>query len=670
LTVQFPLEGGSDAPRVAVRADWGAPPGGCTLVPSWFDWFLPRSPVPMGSFEDPADSLTDFVPAIEAPAIAEVGVRSAAAWDCGRSNASLVRVAYGNVSVFPPVHLTNLTADPSESTVPAFVQLSGDLTGGRPPYFVGVAWGDGSFNNSSRTSDGPIRLTHTYSEGTYEPELGVIDANRAVAHATVPEPIDVTNGMALAIDASRPLAEVGWPLQFSGIVARPWVHFGVGMGCTPEFSVPPQTFRYNVTCRPTVAGLLPVSLEVAAPVPSQDVETTRWEPVAPAVTLGVRPVASAVDQGVSTLVRATVLGGIPPFRVTCVSVDGTLQAVVDLAEDGSVLLPWTPTRAGSMALGGTVRDALGAVGSAGWTGLEVSPTPGLALQTHTTFGANLTSVLVQGTLSGGASGTRWALASDPGPAEGAEPVGTSSNRTFDWSGSFTSEGVAGLAVEVVDAAGTLLLGNVTFDLPVPPRVTCVALPSAISSSYAAALLVDVTGGIPPYTIWINGSGVALWNGSEATSGPALLTVPVGHPGSTALSLALRDQRGTLIVTNVTVVLATYTPPRIAPPVVEWAPWLAVVGTAALGIGLVAFRHRLRPVRAEPIPPDPELILEQLLAPADGADRLTIELMAEEAGVPLETAHRTIDRLVAQGRVRAETDPDGGEVLAWSSELDR
>ncbi|MCI4365034.1 MAG: hypothetical protein L3K10_03090, partial [Thermoplasmata archaeon] len=46
LTVQFPLEGGSDAPRVAVRADWGAPPGGCTLVPSWFDWFLPRSPVP------------------------------------------------------------------------------------------------------------------------------------------------------------------------------------------------------------------------------------------------------------------------------------------------------------------------------------------------------------------------------------------------------------------------------------------------------------------------------------------------------------------------------------------------------------------------------------------------------------------------------------------------
>jgi DNA-binding IscR family transcriptional regulator len=61
------------------------------------------------------------------------------------------------------------------------------------------------------------------------------------------------------------------------------------------------------------------------------------------------------------------------------------------------------------------------------------------------------------------------------------------------------------------------------------------------------------------------------------------------------------------------------------------------------------------------------VLERLLRPADGADRLTIELMAEEEGVPLEVVHETLDRLVREGRVRSEAEPDGGEVLAWAGE---
>jgi DNA-binding IscR family transcriptional regulator len=42
-------------------------------------------------------------------------------------------------------------------------------------------------------------------------------------------------------------------------------------------------------------------------------------------------------------------------------------------------------------------------------------------------------------------------------------------------------------------------------------------------------------------------------------------------------------------------------------------------------------------------------------------------MAEEEGVPLETVQGTLDRLIREGRVRSETDPGGGEVLAWSAD---
>jgi len=58
----------------------------------------------------------------------------------------------------------------------------------------------------------------------------------------------------------------------------------------------------------------------------------------------------------------------------------------------------------------------------------------------------------------------------------------------------------------------------------------------------------------------------------------------------------------------------------------------------------------------------------LLLPADGADRLTIEMMAEEQGIPLESVRTTIDRLIQEGRIRSEVDAGGGEVLAWENAI--
>jgi hypothetical protein len=96
------------------------------------------------------------------------------------------------------------------------------------------------------------------------------------------------------------------------------------------------------------------------------------------------------------------------------------------------------------------------------------------------------------------------------------------------------------------------------------------------------------------------------------------------------------------------------------------PWAigALLGAIALAF---AVGRRWRRERAPSVPaPDAARVLEELLRPAEGADRLTIEMMAEEEGVPLETVQSTIDRLVREGRIRSESEPGGGEVLAWET----
>jgi hypothetical protein len=101
-----------------------------------------------------------------------------------------------------------------------------------------------------------------------------------------------------------------------------------------------------------------------------------------------------------------------------------------------------------------------------------------------------------------------------------------------------------------------------------------------------------------------------------------------------------------------------------------APWIVGVFLGVTGLALVVARLRRRGPPAETPPSDPELVLERLISPSDGVDRFTIELLAEEEGVPIAVVRATLDRLIADGRVRSESDPDGGEVLAWEFPSDR
>ncbi len=667
LLPEFPAEGTTD---ISLEAAWGAAPSGCSLRPGWSAWFLPSPGAAGGLFTSPDAARTEFVPANLSSATSEVGVRSDTELSCGNLSRTVQGVAYSNVTTYPTLTLSDLSAGPSATAVPGRVHLSGLVAGGRPPYLLGIDWGDGSFSNRTLPAAGEFLVPHTFGSGDFRPRVGVYDSDRIDVRGVVPEPVEASNGTVLAINASLPLAEVGVPVEFQGTVQRPVVHYGAAIACATDPIVLPKYYITNVTCTPTAPGTLGVTFKLGAPAPTLVVQETREEPVAPALALLVRPEDPSLDARTQTYVRVTIVGGVPPFRVTWGSLNGTLGSRWDAPADGSFLVAWTPPFAGVAALNGSVTDSLGASAASAREKLIVNAPPNLTLRANTTIGLSATTLAVQATIAGGSALLFWGLVTDPDPAADTAPLGGITHGSFDWSATFLQEGVAAIDVEVVDAASAVMTGTLAIGLPVAPTLQASDLPGSLTGPPSINLTLTTAGGVLPFSIWVNSSGANLWNCSEVAPGPYLESISLASTGPVGLSVTLVDVRGARTTVNVS--LNVPIPPVGGPAPLggsesDLTPWVggaALVGLAG-GLGLALWRRRVRP--PETAPPDAEAVLERLLRPADGADRLTIELMAEEEGVPLETVQETLDRLIREGRVRSETDPGGGEVLAWSAD---
>lgn len=670
LTIRLPEYPQEGTRNLTLDANWGPAPGGCSIQPEWSAWFLPSPGSAGGTFTSPGAARTQFAPAGLTSGTSEVGVRSDADLSCGSANRTLEGVAFSNVTTFATLTLTNLSVDPSATSAPALVHLRGVVSGGRAPYLLGIEWGDGSTTNRTLWSPGPFIVPHPFGPGTYLPRLGVYDSDRIDVRGSAPEPVEVSNGTVLAINASLPLAEVGVPLQFRGTAQRPVAHFGAVIACATDPTVLPADNITNVTCTPTAPGVLEVTFKVGAPIPQFVAQTTREEPVAPALALTVRPVTPSLDAGTLMYIRVTIAGGVPPFQISCRSQNGTLTSTSNAPADGSFLVAWTPPYAGGAVLDGTVRDSLGMAAVAASVKLIVNAPPNAAFLANSSIGPTASTVEVGATIAGGSPPLFWGFDTDLAPATGPPAVGETDNGSFAWSGTFFVEGVSTFSFQIEDAAGTVIAGTVAIALPAVPTVRALNLSVPPTGPSVLHLTLATVGGVAPFSLWLNSSGSPLWNANEPTQGPYLVTVPLERTGPVALSITLtdaRDARTSLNLSTIVPVPPVALPALGAGPEPDPVPWVVGAALLALLAGFVVTRWRRRDPAQEGPLPDPEELLERLLRPAEGADRLTIELMAEEEGVPLETVHETLDRLIREGRVRSESDPDGGEVLAWSAD---
>ena len=685
---------GASASLVGV---WSGVPANCVGTALWFRWSSGPG-LFSGTLAPLNASSVRLEATLPAPSVGEARLDSALAIRCGSNQSVIEDVATASVSVMAPLEIANLSAAPDPVAALAPVVLSGWIVGGAPPLRLTVGWGDGTLTVVNLTSAGRFSLVHAFSAGSFAPTVIVVGAEGQQASATVDEPVYASAGLAVGIGSRSLVAEVGMPARFSGVILDPPSLFGLSESCG-DTNTPPSAAAdsgveaRNFSCTFVAPGVAAVGFAVTPASGSATVAATLEEPVAAPLALSVSSRLSA-DAGTSVDVSVNVTGGAWPIQVTG-WLSGTETPVVRTVDgDGRVTLPFVADRVGSFVLSFSASDALGAVSGNATARLVVTPMLAVVANATASTAANATGVVVTGTVEQGTDPFGWAVVPSIVPIEeSAEHGMVTSLGEFEWRGSFRLTGNLSVCVGVVDAQGFTTWTNLSLVIAAPPpppspplTVSGTMEPVVIDSSTQWVLNVTLQGGTPPFTLWWNDTVGDRQTFSAPADGTDSWRLPVVANGTLDATLSVVDRLGDRARSNLSAVAppappaspgtAPTAPPTPSPPsaTADAGSGPAFLRWTVLAIGAAAFLggwvvwHRRRRSRSAPAPePDPVEVLRTIVAPADGVDRATVELLAEEAGVSLPTLRTTIDRLVAEGTLRSETDRDGEEVFAWSSE---
>ncbi len=664
-------------------AQWTDNASGCAIVPIAFRWSTsPGSPV-VGLFGNASAGTANFTAPTDATGSAEVAVRSVAAETCGNTTRTVDATATASTVEIAPLDLGPIAVAPAPLPVGGTANLSGTVVGGAAPYELAITWGDGGDALYRLAAPGPFRVAHVYARaGSYLPSVSLADSSGQEANATVPQALQVRDRAAFAIAVTTPVAEVGIPVRFTGVTVDPppLDNLTVLEACNQTGTYP--ILAPFVSCDPTVPGTLDAWLDpFFAYQPPAPPPLLLREPVMPALRVLARPGGPA-ELGQPVAVWVSIVGGVAPFQLNWSFAGIPQPGQAAIGADGTLLLRTAPSAPGLANIAVTVTDADGAIQRVLNASVFVSPPLEVSGSAVSRAELPFAAVSIAATVDGGAPPYDWAVVSSA-PFQGASAAGDPmpAPGAIAWSAAIGAEGWGSVGLVVADAAGTWT----TMSLPVdflPPLAAAFTVVAG-SGSDGATLTVNVStsAGVPPFAIWVNDSRNESGSGTTANDGPFLLVLPAGPAGNVsapvAVTVAVVDRYGERAEGSTTVALpsaprgAPGLPPAPAPsssaaPLPPGAIGPGIAAAALLGIGVLAWRAwRQRRPRAGTTPPEPEKVLEGILAPSDGAERVTVELLAEEQGIPLETVRSTLERLIESGRVHAETTPEGEEVLAWA-----
>ncbi len=672
-----------------VSAGWEGIPSGCAATPLWFRWSLPAGADEgtLGPSEGPNVTFT-AITALGGPVT--VAASSGLELECNAS----ARIATANASTglfvdAPPV-LEGLTVGPNPIVPGDEVNLSATVANGEPPFAIEVAWGDGSSSALEVAHPGAISIAHRYPAGTFTPSVRLTDRAGSTVAATVDEAISASAGAALAIDA--PDAPAGVPVEFEGILDRPPADFTSeafcdGQPAAGQWSPDGGADEDRFTCVFAGAGVDDVDLTVfpldgeGTPVGAQ-----LAEPVVAPLEVNLSAPAGPLEVGQPSSAGLWIAGGAPPVVVNWALGSTAAGDEVVVPSDGSVGLPIVPDAPGNESV--VVRTGDPAVGGGAAESLEINVSEALAgrLSTNGSLAPDGELVSIFGNVTGGVPPFSWWLVPATGAAGPPGAMGgLSSDGPFSWQGLYALEGTSDVEVAIADVVGAVWSGTVAVPLVPPLEVGVEAAGTSNASGRFVELNVAIEGGLPPFDLEVNASGNATWNATAAADGLAALSFACNETGALDLRITVEDLLGATAVDERTVELpgpdnatgppassSGGSPPSgssgIRPVSAEDGYLVTAVAVLLLVAAFLAawVRRRRRTGERPSAPrPDPAAVIRGIVEPAEGAERATVELLAEEAGVPAEEVRATIDRLIADGSLRSETGSDGEEVLAWS-----
>jgi hypothetical protein len=697
LTVDPPSYLMRTGANLTVEAVWSANSPLCRMVPLWYYWSVDGGTA-TGFLNATAGPSATFTADSFGTGTATVAVRSGAVLDCGASETVLERTSEANVSIVVPLLLSGVELGPNPLVPGGTANLEGTVTGGEPPYELDVTWGDGDHSTVGLPTPGPFSVAHRFSAGEFVPSVVASDADGGFVEDQVPETLSVETGAEVAITPASYVAELGVPAEFTGIADNEPTGAVTLFDCSnatvgPSVTSPTIPNGTEFSCTFTTPGTAEVLFGVYPPQPGGPAASVvLYEEVVAPPQISAELAEPVAEVGETELVRVCLSGGALPVSLVW-NLSGNRSSgteTVDSDGGGVVALPLGV--AGEYTVGIRASDALGSVETNSSAVVRVeSPLAANAsgARSLTSYGA---VARVAGEVLSGCPPFFWWVVPDLASANVSVENGTLPNvGVFAWSGWYAREGNLSVLVGMTDGCGATWQTGLGVPLVTPLSVEAAVTPGPTSPNETLSVNVSIAGGQPPFQLVVNASDNESWNRTVISDGTYRWLLLTDGNGSVGVTVSVTDLLDGWAETNLTVVLTrpsdqtSSSPTPSPPPPVVSGPngnsteqsandptWILVVfipvGVAATFALLWRRRSRKSP---EEVPgPDPVATLKRIIEPAEGAERFTVELLAEEAGIPLTVVRTTIDRLVSEGTVRSEGGADGEEVLSWSSDAGR
>ena len=646
------------------EAAWVSVPPGCMVDPAWYLW-TDESATLLGSLAGSGGPSENFTATANASGLNEIEVRSAGEFDCGSNRTAYLESASANVTVVAPLALENLSAGPGPAAPATLVNLTGTITGGLAPYHLNIVWGDGTRSSMSQGQDGSFELAHSYSAGTYRPTVSVEDELGESFTGSANEPLEVSDRAATGIVSPAAAFEVGRPVSFLARFAgtdHAEPPFGLCDGTGPTESDPvPSGFEF--VCTFSAPGVGSVVAGLGSPNSPVSADTIS-EPVQPTLSVSLDPGSPAGEVGAPLPLPIDLTGGVAPFVLQIGILGNATVTSSEVLGDGGALASVVPTRPGTLVALVDVTDADGATASASTT-VEIEPPLRVNVTSSLPGSGPPSSMDLSTVVMDGVAPYFWSLDSPAIADANASYSGVATPESpFDWAGLVDPESTSSLVETVWDSVGVA----VTERVPISAVAVLSGNLSILGETPGVLeLTADLSGGVPPFDLWANASDGESWTTTMNGDGQSRWTLPVRATGGLNVSLVAVDQFGHAVRSHATVFVHQWAATVL--PSGAGTATLLVAGAAASGTVWFVWKRHRRSRTSPSASPDPVVVLRRILEPADGADRTTVELLAEEAGVPLPVVRAAIERLVESGSIRREIVPEGEEVLAWSSHAD-
>jgi len=699
LTIDPPSFWMRSGSNLTLRAVWLAASPECRILPLWYAWSTDERNV-TGFLNSTIGPTTSFTADSFDTGTVTVAINSGALLDCGTGNTVINRSSAANVSIVASFSLSCVELGPNPIVPGETALLQGTIVGGEPPYQVEIAWGDGTNSLVVLRGAGPFSIGHGFPAGQYVPTLLATDSGGDVADTSVDEALSVGSGLEVAVIPAYSGAEVGVPTEFAGLIVDPPPGAITLFDCsnaTEQVSTasPLTSNETSFSCTFTAPGTAEVLFGAYSPRPGGPTASiVLYESVDPRPSISVGPNRAVGEVSGVAQIPVVVKGGVFPISLAWNLSGNRSGGDETLWTGGGGVLSFSLPMAGDFAIGARVSDALGSVSINDTASIRVDP----ALESNASGDSTLRSygavAAVDGSaLSGCLPYAWWVVPSVPPGNESAENGTLENDGGFGWTGFYPREGTLSVQVVVADSCGVTRQSNLAVALVSLLSAEVTAAQGSLSPEETLLIGLSIDGGLPPFHLYVNASDNESWNRTLPTDGRFGCIFPSDGNQTVRLNVALADLLGRVVRTNLSVVLTSPPapgppPPPAAVPPPPTAPISSNNSTSAtsgdltellafvlvpLGVAgtfLVLRRRRARVDSRDAPRVDPEAVLKGIIEPADGAERFTVELLAEEAGVPLGIVRSTIDRLVTERKVFAESGADGEEVLSWSHETGR